>query len=167
MAMLDETVLGDERRLAAVGRARRTVPRLPLPLDAIAGLAARLLGTPIGMVTFVDRDDEHLAGMHGVPPRLASGRRAPLAYSVCKYIVSEDAPVSSADMAAEEDRQLREHPLREEYGVRAFLGVPLRGAGDQPIGSLTVLDTKPRTWHDADLTALVEIALLQIGRAHV
>jgi PAS domain S-box-containing protein len=160
MPVLDEAVLGDGRRLAAVERARRVLPALPMPLDAIAGLAARLLRAPVGVITLVGQRDEHFAGVHGLPPRLAVGRQASLAYSVCKYMVSEDAPVCSADMSAENDPKLREHPLLTEFGVRAFLGVPLRDADDQPVGSLSVLDHAARQWSDEDLSTLVEIAHL-------
>ena len=160
MPVLNEAVLGDGRRLAAVERARRVVPAAPMPLDAIAGLAARLLHAPVGVITFVGQHDEHFAGVHGLPSGLAHGRQAPLAYSVCKYMVSEDAPVCSPDMAADDDSKLREHPLLTEFGVRAFLGVPLRDADDQPIGSLSVLDHTARQWSDEDLSTLVEIAHL-------
>ena len=160
MPVLDEAVLGDGRRLAAVERARRVLPALPMPLDAIAGLAARLLRAPVGVITFVGQRDEHFAGVHGLPSGLAAGRQAPLAYSVCKYMVSADAPVCSPDMATDDDPKLREHPLLTEFGVRAFLGVPLRDADDQPVGSLSVLDHTPRQWSDEDLSTLVEIAHL-------
>ncbi|GIF17182.1 GAF domain-containing protein [Actinoplanes teichomyceticus] len=160
IAVEDEAVLGDARRLAAVDRARRALPASAMPLDAIAGLAARLLRAPMAVVTFVGQQDEYFAGMHGLPARLADGGQAPLTYSVCKYVVSADAPVCSPDMAADEDPRLREHPLHTEYGVRAFLGVPLRDADDQPVGSLSVLDPAARQWNDADLTTLAEIAHL-------
>ncbi|WP_164465999.1 GAF domain-containing protein [Actinoplanes teichomyceticus] len=153
-------MLTDARRLAAVERARRVLPALPMPLDAIAALAARLLGAPMGTVTFVGRHEEYFVGVHGLPPGLAGERHAPLAYSVCKYMVSEDAPVRSPDMAAEDDPALREHPLLTEFGVRAFLGVPLRDADDQPVGSLSVLDGEARQWSDADLSTLMEISHL-------
>jgi PAS domain S-box-containing protein len=158
--VLDEAVLGDRRRLAAMDRARRATPALPMPLDAIAGLAARLLGAPMAVITFVGHRSEHFAGVHHLPSDLAAGGQAPLAYSVCKYMISEDAPVCSPDMAVDDDVKLREHLLHTEYGVRAFIGVPLRDGDDQPVGSLTVLDTAVHQWSDANLSTLVEIAHL-------
>jgi PAS domain S-box-containing protein len=158
MMVVDEAVLRDPVRLAAVDRARRTAPDLRIPLDAVARLAARLLKAPIGLVTFVGDDEEHFVGMHGMPWSLAAGRHAPMAYSVCKYMVSADHPVSCGDMSAEQDPQIRGHPLVTEFGVRAFLGVPLRDADGQLLGSLSVLDTAARHWPDDAVSALVEIA---------
>ena len=158
MVVVDTAVMTDPARLAAVHRGRRMLPTLPMPLDAIARLAACLLDAPAGVITLTDEDQQHVAGSFGVPATLAGG--ASLAYSVCKYVVSADAPVRVADMAADDDPQLRDHPLCSEYGVRAFLGVPLRDAGDRPLGSLTVLDTDARAWTDAQLSTVLEVAEL-------
>ena len=160
MAVLDRAVLRDSRRLTAVRRARRRMPALPMPLDAIARLAANLLGAPMGVVTLVGAEEEHFAGLYGLPQPLAAAGRASIAYSVCKYVVSADAPVCSGDMSGDDDPKLREHPLATEYGIRAFLGVPLRDADNVPVGSLTVLDSQARQWGDAQLSMLVQIARL-------
>ncbi|SHM72111.1 PAS domain S-box-containing protein [Cryptosporangium aurantiacum] len=160
MVVLNAAVLDDAARLAAVERGRRTLPRLRIPLDGIARLAARLLDAPMGVITFIGAEEEHFAGSFGLPPSLAAGGQASTAYSVCKYMVSIDAPVSSPDMLADDDPQLREHPLAGEYGVKAFLGVPLRDADDRPLGSLTVLDTRAREWTDAQLSTLIEVVEL-------
>src|SRR5688500_19607783 len=98
MTAVDEALLRAPGRLTAVERARRVAPNLPMPLDAIARSAARLLGASMGVVSFVGADEEHFAGAHGVPRSLAVGRQAPMAYSVCKYVVSAGRPVSCADM---------------------------------------------------------------------
>ncbi|WP_229069076.1 ATP-binding protein [Actinoplanes sp. DH11] len=156
--MLDDSVIGDTERLAAVHRARRVLPALPIPLDAMAGLAAKLLHAPMAAVTLVGDEEEHFVGVHRLPESLTAQGRAPLAYSVCKYIVSQDHPVFVGDMLTDDTGQLRDHPLATEYGVRAFLGVPVRDSRDRPVGSLTVLGTETRQWTDDDVAALVEIA---------
>lgn len=160
MVVLNTAILENPDRLQAVDRARRVLPSLPIPLDGIAKLAAQLLNAPMGVITFVGADEEHFAGSFGLPSPLATGGHAPVACSVCKYMVSIDAPVSSPDMLADDDPQLREHPLAREYGVRAFLGVPLRDAGGQPLGSLTVMDTRVREWTDAQVCTLIEVVEL-------
>lgn len=154
----DSPALADPERLAAVERCRRVLPALPMPLEGIARLAARLLDAPIGLITLVGKDHEHFAGSFGVPASLAPDGQLPAAYSVCKFTVNTDAPVGCEDMHAETDPLVREHPLAAEYGVRAFLGIPLRDADDRPLGSVTVLDTRPRVWTDADLATLIEVA---------
>ncbi|HEY0001927.1 MAG TPA: GAF domain-containing protein, partial [Actinoplanes sp.] len=157
---VDQALLRDPVRLEAVTRARTIMPSLPMPLDAIARLAARLLDAPMGVVTLVGGDEEYFAGVHDLPLALVGEGRAPIAYSVCQYMVSTDHPVCSGDMSADDDPRLREHPLAVQYGIRAFLGVPLRDGDDHPVGSLTVLDTAVREWSDEQMTMLVQLAEL-------
>ncbi|GIF05476.1 hypothetical protein Asi03nite_30140 [Actinoplanes siamensis] len=153
-------VLRDPARLAAVNRARRALPAQPIPLDAISRLAARLLHGPMAAATLVGADEEFFAGNHGLPESLTARGRAPLEYSVCKYVVARDHPVMCVDMPHDEDRELREHALVREYGVRAFLAVPVRDADDRSLGSLSVLDTEAREWSGDDLANLLDVAEL-------
>ncbi|GAA0492461.1 hypothetical protein Ade02nite_69120 [Paractinoplanes deccanensis] len=152
--VLDETVLDDPARLAAVDRARRALPAQPLPLDAMARLAARLLKAPMATVTLVGDEEEFHVGTYGLPPSLSARGRAPIAVSVGKHAVIHDSPVLRGDLPHE----LREHPLVTEHGVHAFLGVPMRDETDRLLGSVTVLDTAPRRWTDDDVAALLEVA---------
>ncbi|WP_083661917.1 sensor histidine kinase [Actinophytocola xanthii] len=147
-------MLSDPRRTAAVERGLQRLPSQPMSLHAVARLAAQLLGASMGMVTLVGAEREHVAGVYNLPPELVRGRGAPLSLSVCKYVVSANYPVSSEDMAL--DPALRGHRLALEHGVRAFLGVPLRGT-DQPLGSVTVLDVRPRRWTDDDVSVLLAV----------
>ena len=157
MLVLDEAVLGDPVRLAAVARARRVLPARAIPLDAIARMAARLVDAPMAAVTLVGDREQYFAGVYGLPEVLAAPRQAPLAYSLCKYIVSQNLPASSGDML-HGDAVLCEHLLASEYGIRSFLGVPVHDAAGQPVGSLTVLDTTVRQWSGDQSAALREIA---------
>jgi signal transduction histidine kinase/PAS domain-containing protein len=151
----DRAVLTEARRAAAVEQGTRMLPALGMPMDAIARVAAQWLNAPMGAVTLVGAEHEHLAGVYQLPPALVRGCDAPLSWSVCKYVVSADHPVFSEDMTA--DPELRDHRLARDHGVRAFLGVPLRDADDQPLGALTVLDTRPRSWTDSDLSVLLRL----------
>ncbi|MFG1928685.1 PAS domain-containing protein [Cryptosporangium sp. NPDC048952] len=160
MVVEDAGVLADPARLAAVDRFRRMLSAMPIPLEGTARLAARLLDAPMALITLVGDASEYFAGSFGAPESLVAGGQASAAYSVCKYIVSADAPVSSDDVHADEDQRIREHPLVTEYGVRAFLGVPLRDADDRPVGSLSVMDTRPRTWSDTHWSTLLEMTVL-------
>ncbi|MFG1928615.1 GAF domain-containing protein [Cryptosporangium sp. NPDC048952] len=160
MRIADPEALRDPLRLAAVDRARRLLPALPMPLTAIARTAARLLHAPMGLLTLVGDGEEHLAGTYGLPEALTAGDRMAETYSVCKYMVAADAPVGCPDMSGEVDARVRDHPLAQEYGIRAFLGVPVRDADDRPVGSLTVLDDRPHAWTDEDVTALLEVVAL-------
>ncbi|WP_433222849.1 PAS domain-containing protein [Dactylosporangium sp. CS-047395] len=142
MTSVDDLILRDPVRVAAVARARRLAPALPMPLDALAGLAARLLGAPMGLVTFVGADEEHVAGAYRLPSPYPAGR----------YVVSADGPVSAPDLG--------DDPLAAQCGVRSYLGVPLRDGEHRAVGALAVLDGAPRDWTAQQQATLAEIAHL-------
>jgi signal transduction histidine kinase/PAS domain-containing protein len=161
---MDEAVLADPARLGAVTRVQRALPAEPLPMDAIARLAARLTGAPMAAFSLVGRAQVHLAGVYNLPSRFAAGLDLPMKYSVCKYVVSAGCPVRCGDMLDGGDPQLSGHLLATEYGIRAFLGVPVTDGEGRPVGVLLVLDTAARRWTDAQAGTLVEIAeLLRLG----
>ncbi|MEV0902246.1 GAF domain-containing protein [Actinoplanes sp. NPDC049802] len=158
MVVLDEAVLTDPVRLRAVDRAILSLPGRSSPLDDIARLAARLLHTPMACVTLVTEDEELFVGAHAIPHELSLPRRAPLTYSVCKYVVSADEVILSRDMTEEPDESLCKHLLVLEFGIRSFLGVPIHDRDGRPIGSLTALDRRPRDWNDDDADILTAVA---------
>ena len=162
MLAVEEAVLRDPVRLAAVDNARRAMSLLPVVMDAVAALAARLTETSMAMLSLLDDEQEHLVGAHAVPTVLTQSGHAPMAYSIGKYAISVDSPVGCEDVVAQP--QLRDHPLATRHGVRALLGVPLRDGAGQPVGALTVLDTVSRRWSEQHVTVLAQIAgLLQAG----
>ncbi|MFI7542251.1 ATP-binding protein [Actinoplanes sp. NPDC049599] len=156
MLTLDLETLGSEIRLRAVDQARKVLPVTPLRLDAIARMAAKLLGTPMAAVTLVGWDEDQFLGMYGMPEPFATMRSVPLEYSLCAYVVSADEPVAVGDMLADDD--LWNHPAAVEYGIRAFAGVPLRDAANQLVAAVTVFDVEPRSWTPAAHAALGHIA---------
>jgi PAS domain S-box-containing protein len=158
MVTVDDAVLHDPARMVAVDRLRQGLAGARPAMDAVASLAARMFEASMAVVTLVGDEQEFFVGVHNLPAALARTGQAPLAYSVCKYMVSEDRPVRCDDMHADADPELRHHLLAVEYGVRAFLGVPLRDHEDRPVGSLTVLDPVVRRWADAQVVLLVDVA---------
>ncbi|MBO3738047.1 GAF domain-containing protein [Actinoplanes flavus] len=158
MVVLDEAVLTDPGRLRAVDRALLSLPGRSTPLDDTARLVTRLLHTPMACVCLITEDEELFVGEYAIPHELSLPRRAPLAYSVCKYAVSADGVILSRDMTAEPDEILSRHLLVVEFGIRAFLGVPVRDRDGRPIGSLAVLDRRPRDWTGEETEILTAVA---------
>jgi PAS domain S-box-containing protein len=161
MVTLDMVALGSHQRLQAVDRARKVLPVTPLRLDAIARMAARLLGAPMAAVTLVARDVDQFLGMYGMPEPFATMRSVPLEYSLCAYVVSANEGVAVGDLLA--DDELADHPAAVEYGIRAFAGMPLRDDRGQLVAAVTVFDVEPRSWTGANLAVLGHLAEMLDG----
>src|SRR6185369_9269616 len=148
------TRLMDPARLAALQAATVAGAGADQGFDSWVRLAARLLRTPVGLISFIDDRSQLLKSLQGVPEPYASEREAPLSHSLCKYVVAGEAPLILDDAR---QSPLRDSPGVQEGGVVAYLGVPLR-ANDQAIGTFCVFDVKPRTWAGEDIALLEEFA---------
>ncbi|HYN94974.1 MAG TPA: ATP-binding protein [Pilimelia sp.] len=154
---MGSAVLAAEQRLAAVRRTELALPAWAASADAVARLAARSVAAHAGLVTLVRDDNIHLAGVFGAPPTIPPSRELPLSASLCPIVVSTDSPFVVDDIST--------HPECGEfdtarYGVRAYLGVPVRDARGQALGALAAFDAVPRDWAGDDLMALLELAEL-------
>ena len=126
-------------------------------LDRLTRLATRLLGAPVALVSLVDADRQFFASATGLEEPWASARETPLEMSVCKYAVAAgDQPLIIDDT--------RHHalpvdtPALRDFGVRAYLGVPLGTHDGHSLGTLCVVDHQPRRWSDEDVAVVRDLA---------
>lgn len=120
--------------------------------DALTALAALLCDTPAAAITLVDADRQWFKSKHGL-----SVDETPRSVSFCSDVVAADAPMAVGD-ATTQDRY-RQNPLvTGSPHVRAYLGVPLTGRDGLPLGTLCVIDVKPRRFTDRHITTLRELA---------
>lgn len=57
------------------------------------------------------------------------------------------------------DRRFANNPLFKEYGIRFYSGVPLLAPNGQPIGSLCLMDMKPRQLSEREKRLLQQYAV--------
>jgi PAS domain S-box-containing protein len=145
---------GDARRVREAQRLRPAAGAFPA-LDRLAELAARLLGTASAQVNLLS-DELYVAGAAGAAAGSA-GTVAPLEQSLCSVAAFAGEPALVVPDAAEDERFTDLWPVDRGL-VGAYLGTPLVTAGGSVVGVLCVFDPKPRSWTDADVTALRQLA---------
>ena len=123
--------------------------------DRLARLAARLLRTPLATVTLVDRDRQFYKACVGMPEPLATTRETPLDLSFCRHTVHVGAPLVIPD--TRDDPRVASMASVTEFGVRAYAGVPLFADG-HAIGTICVMDLRPRGFTDEEIAALGDLA---------
>jgi hypothetical protein len=96
----------------------------------------------------------------GLPPELEISRATSRGGSFCQLVVKAEAELIVGD--AESDRRVPQE-LVEQYGIRAYAGVPLRHRG-RVIGSLCALDRKPRAWSESVIRELSAVAAEVVRR---
>jgi PAS domain S-box-containing protein len=124
--------------------------------DRLTRLAARWLAAPVALVSLVDAERQFFKSSVGLPEPWASRRESPLSHSFCQHVVTSGEPLIVED--ARVHPLVRNNVTIRELGVIAYLGFPLVVAPGLSLGSLCVIDTKPRTWTADEIQVLGDLA---------
>lgn len=144
------TVLADPERLKALYDSGFWKGEHQERLQALVETANQLIVSAGAAVILVD----------GVGQRSAAatteGLDEPLDASYCKYVVSEKHPFGVE--SAESHSLVCTSRATTEKGVRAYLGVPLCAPNGLVLGSFCVWSLEDRTWTEADVLILTNLA---------
>jgi len=146
---------GDQARLAAVRRTALLNQESTPALDRLARLAARMLGTPVSLVSLIDEDRQYFAGHTGLPEQIAQEQQTPFTHSLCRYVVLDQAPVVINDTHT--DARASSNGAVTDLAVGAYAGVPITSPDGQLLGSFCAIDWQPREWSVDDLATLEDI----------
>src|SRR4051812_25061861 len=121
--------------------------------DRITEMAARLFEAPFAVIAFVDRDRQWFKSRFGL-----SITEAARDGSFADYAIHSDYPVVVPD--ASKDVRFGNAPVHVgSIKVRFFAGAPLIAPGGFRIGTLAVMDTRPRAgMTDDQLATLADLA---------
>ncbi|MEU0990616.1 GAF domain-containing SpoIIE family protein phosphatase [Streptomyces sp. NPDC005953] len=143
------------RRLAAVHRYQILDTPPDGAFDKVASLAARIFSVPFAAVAIVDSDRVWFKATFGLGGTTQMGRDPGL----CASAILEGTPYVVTDAAV--DPRTAAHPLvRGELGIRFYAAAPITTPDGVHIGTVNVLDTRPREVSAAQLAALQDLAAL-------
>lgn len=121
--------------------------------NEIAKLVAAICGAPVGVVNLIDADRQWFKAETGL-----GVRSTPLGTSLCSHVILEGDYVEIPDTL--EDVRMSDNPLCQgDEGFRFYAGAVLTSEEGLPVGTLCVLDTKPR-----QLTELQRSTIQTLGR---
>ena len=146
VSIADEMIPGaipdnEENRLEELARLHLADGTREEVFDRITKKLARIFEVPIALITFIDRDHQWFKSQVGLPKEIAEAQQTSRELSVCGHVIANDELLVVEDLAR--DRRFANNPLLKERGLRFYAGVPLR-SNNLPIGSLCILDVKPR-----------------------
>ena len=151
-----QRVVADAARLEALRASGLLDSPAEQRFDALTELASRVLNAPVALVSLVDEDRQFFKSCLGLPEPWASQRETPLSHSFCQHTIAAREPLVIED--ARRHPALRDNEAIRDLGVIAYAGIPLEGQGGQPLGTLCVIDHKPRRWTDEEIELLTGIA---------
>lgn len=108
--------------------------------DEIAELAAQICGCAGGLVSFIDESRQWIKAKYGIPPDVVE---CPREISVCRATICVDDIVYVPDLT--QDQRFNTSPLvTGGLALRFYCGVPLITQDGYALGTLCVIDFKPR-----------------------
>jgi diguanylate cyclase (GGDEF)-like protein len=144
--------LDDARRLAALAESGLVDSPPEAAFDRVTRLVTEVLHVPVALFTLVTADRQVFKSAIGV----GDLRETPLSHSFCKHVVDDGAPLEVVD--ARLHPKVRDNPSISEFGIVAYLGVPLTTADGQRLGALCAIDHEPRQWTGRDHGVLEDLA---------
>jgi diguanylate cyclase (GGDEF)-like protein len=130
--------------------------------DRLTQMAANLTGSPIALISLVDRDRQWVKSHYGVDLKESSRKD-----SFCGYtILDAEKPMIIPDSLKDHRFEHNAFVTGEPY-IRFYAGIPLQNGDGLPIGSLCVIDQKPRELTPEQITSLKNLAQIAMDYLEV
>jgi predicted PurR-regulated permease PerM len=124
--------------------------------DAIKRETARVFNVPLAFVSLVQLDAEFWKMHRAIPREAEETSRLLQESAVCSQLADGGSPVVVEDVS--KVKQLAEDPFLLARGIQSYLAAPLATDEGHVIGSLCVLDTKPREFGERELRRLQSLS---------
>ncbi len=122
--------------------------------DRITRMARRLFNVPIALISLVDGDRQWFKSSMGLDVR-----ETPRDISFCGHAILEDDIMVVPDAHA--DKRFFDNPLvTDEPNIDFYAGCPIHALDGQVLGTLCLIDIKPRAMSAEDLEILRDLALI-------
>lgn len=141
-------VTDEPARISALHRYRILDTEPEQRFDDLTMLASQICDTPMSLITLIDSDRQWFKSRVGLDVTETSRSVA-----FCTHAIQQPAIMQVAD--ATHDARFRDNPfVTGEPNIRFYAGAPLVTPDGQALGTLCVLDVKPRTLTPDQLRAL-------------
>jgi diguanylate cyclase (GGDEF)-like protein len=163
--MIDPRIPADElRRLGALRASGLLDTPAEERFDRVTRMAQRLFDVPIALISLVDEDRQWFKSRQGLDTS-----ETPRAFSFCAHAIEGDEVFQVFD--AEADVRFADNPLVVgDPNIRFYAGCPVSAPDGSKLGTLCVIDRRPRQFSEDDILALQDLAEMvenEIAQAHV
>ena len=150
----------EDSRLDALKRYRISDTPSEDSFDGIAKLAAQIFNVPVSLLSLVDKYDVFFKANFG----MGSAKKAKRGISLCSLAILDEKVTVFED--ALKEACLSSNPnVTGDFGLRFYAGAPLITHDGFLIGTLCIIDSKPRNFGEKDrsiLEGLAKVAMDQI-----
>ncbi|WP_326688734.1 MULTISPECIES: GAF domain-containing protein [unclassified Streptomyces] len=152
---------------ARVGRLQELgIGEAPVPeFDEFARELARVTGAPFAMVNFIDEHRQYFSGLYDttmdpangpVDPAGGVGRVMARDHGYCPHVVVRRTALVLEDVR--DFPRFAVNPVVDEVGIHSYLGAPLLDPSGIALGTICVVDQRPRPWGRQGLRTIKTMA---------
>lgn len=120
-------------------------------LDIFAEMACQLTDCPSSIIAIMEEETQRVQSCFGIDLDTVDRKN-----TICQYTLLSDKPLMISDTLA--DERSSDNPLVRAGNIRFYAGVPLLDEQGYGLGTLCVIDYKPKHLEDAQLAALQKLA---------
>ncbi|MEO9871699.1 PAS domain-containing protein [Ekhidna sp.] len=121
--------------------------------DEIVELASSISGAPICLISLIDSDKLRFKAVKGL-----NAKQTSLKGSFCSYALKNKDQVTIVSDSLKDDRFKMNPLVTKEPYVRSYAGAPLITKNNDAIGTLCVLDNKPKEFSKEEVRMLEVLA---------
>ncbi len=121
--------------------------------DDITNLASFICDTPVSLVTIIDADRQWIKSAHGINMQQTSRDDA-----FCAHTILKPGEIMMVPNTRNDDRFVDNPFVSGENQIMFYAGIPLLTEEGYPIGSLCVIDNKPKELNETQQQALKMLA---------
>lgn len=147
------SIINDEKRLREIDSLKLGVDFSRREYDAITELASFICKTPVALVSIVKTSGQYFVSHHGFEKE-----ETPLEESICATAIQHKDRVFISKDARIDERIKDNLSVTGENNIVFYAGVPLITKSGHALGTLCVIDHKPRKLNQAQLDALQNLA---------
>ncbi|MFK7948844.1 MAG: ATP-binding protein [Saprospiraceae bacterium] len=122
--------------------------------EAITQVATYICDTPISLISLIEEDRQWYKSARGV----GDLKETPIKHSICVNVINDE----SGEMAINdlrEDERFADNPfVVNNPNIQSYTGVSIETSDGHRLGTLCVIDTKPRTLTEAQLNCIRVLA---------
>ncbi|MGD1903583.1 MAG: ATP-binding protein [Geitlerinemataceae cyanobacterium] len=149
----------ESERLAELERYKLLDTLPEQSIDDIACLAAQICGTPMSLVSLVDRDRQWFKSKRGL-----EASETPRSLAFCAHAILEPEEILVVPDTHADPRFANNDLVTGPPHLRFYAGKPLVTSNGYALGTLCVLDTQPLHLSDEQLAALAALGRQTVDR---
>jgi signal transduction histidine kinase len=121
--------------------------------DSITQLASEICDTPISLVSFVDSDRQWFKSRYGL-----DAIETPREFAFCAHAINTPEQVFIVNDARKDIRFFDNPLVVGDPNVIFYAGIPLTDKDNLPLGTLCVIDHKPKELSDSQINSLLALS---------